>query len=141
MLNSYLEGRKVDVVIANKEKIDPKMAKKYETEEQKDPVKIDYDELEKLGVELIEDDLVIKDADKRLDCTPPHDVPLQPFHPLMVKAEVSDAQETAELLNELILKSQQILADHPINRKRMAEGKDPLQNHCRRHPFCNHIRK
>ena len=72
--------------------------------------------------------LVIKDADKRLDCTPPHDVPLQPFHPLMVKAEVSDAQETAELLNELILKSQQILADHPINRKRMAEGKDPANS-------------
>lgn len=72
--------------------------------------------------------LVIKDADKRLDCTPPHDVPLQPFRPLMVKAEVSDAQETAELLNELILKSQQILADHPINRKRMAEGKDPANS-------------
>lgn len=72
--------------------------------------------------------LVIKDADKRLDCTPPHDVPLQPFHPLMVKAEVSDAQETAELLNELILKSQQILADHPINQKRMAEGKDPANS-------------
>lgn len=72
--------------------------------------------------------LVIKDADKRLDCTPPHDVPLQPFRPLMVKAEVSDAQETADLLNELILKSQQILADHPINRKRMAEGKDPANS-------------
>ena len=72
--------------------------------------------------------LVIKDADKRLDCTPPHDVPLQPFHTLLVKAEVSDAQETAELLNELILKSQQILADHPINRKRMAEGKDPANS-------------
>lgn len=72
--------------------------------------------------------LVIKDADKRLDCTPPHDVPLQPFRPLMIKAKVSDAQETAELLNELILKSQQILADHPINRKRMAEGKDPANS-------------
>ena len=33
------------------------MAKKYETEEQKDPVVIDYEELEKIGVELIEDDL------------------------------------------------------------------------------------
>lgn len=72
--------------------------------------------------------LVIKDADKRLDCTPPHDVPLHPFRPLMIKAKVSEAQETAELLNELILKSQQILADHPINRKRMAEGKDPANS-------------
>lgn len=72
--------------------------------------------------------LVIKDADKRLDCTPPHDVPLQPFRPLMIKAKVSEAQETAELLNELILKSQQILADHPINQKRMVEGKDPANS-------------
>ena len=52
--------------------------------------------------------LVIKNADKRLDCTPPHDVPLQPFRPLLIKAEVPEAQETADLLNNLILKSQQI---------------------------------
>ena len=31
--------------------------------------------------------LVIKGGDKRLDCTPPHDVPLQPFKPLMVKPD------------------------------------------------------
>ena len=30
--------------------------------------------------------LVIKGGNKQLDCTPPHDVPLQPFRPLMVKA-------------------------------------------------------
>lgn len=66
MLNSYLKDRKVDVVVANNEKIDPKMAKKYETEEQKDPVLIDYEELEKMGVELIEDDLVIIDEDNTL---------------------------------------------------------------------------
>lgn len=29
--------------------------------------------------------LVIKGGDKRIDCTPPHDVPLRPFRPLMVK--------------------------------------------------------
>jgi 2,3-bisphosphoglycerate-independent phosphoglycerate mutase len=29
--------------------------------------------------------LVIKNGDKRLDCTPPHDVPLHAFRPLMVK--------------------------------------------------------
>ena len=34
------------------------MAKKYESEEQKDPVLIDYEELEKIGVELIEEDLI-----------------------------------------------------------------------------------
>ena len=42
------------------------MAKKYETEEQKDPVIIDYEELNKIGVELIEDDLVIIDTDNTL---------------------------------------------------------------------------
>ena len=66
MINSYLKSRKVDVVIANNEKIDPKMAKKYETEEQKDPVLIDYEELKEMGVELIEDDLVIIDEDNTL---------------------------------------------------------------------------
>ena len=69
--------------------------------------------------------LVVKGGDKRLDCTPPHDVPLHPFRPLMIKPEVPEAQETAELLNDLILKSQEILKDHPVNRRRIAIGKDP----------------
>lgn len=72
--------------------------------------------------------LVIKGADKRLDCTPPHDVPLQPFHPLLIKPEVAEAQDTADLLNELILKSQEILESHPINQKRIAAGKDPANS-------------
>lgn len=72
--------------------------------------------------------LVIKGGDKRLDCTPPHDVPLHPFRPLMIKPEVPEAQETADLLNDLILKSQEILMSHPINRKRIAAGKDPANS-------------
>jgi len=68
--------------------------------------------------------LVIKGGDKRLDCTPPHDVPLQPFRPLMVKPLVPEAGETAGLINDLIGKSQELLRNHPINLKRMAEGKD-----------------
>ena len=68
--------------------------------------------------------LVIKGGDKHLDCTPPHDVPLHPFRPLMVKAEIPEAQATADLLNDLILKSQDLLKGHPLNLKRMAEGKD-----------------
>ena len=58
LLNKYLDFKKIDVVIASNTKIDRKIAKKYETEEQKDPVKIDYGKLNKLGVELIEDDLI-----------------------------------------------------------------------------------
>ena len=68
--------------------------------------------------------LVIKGGNKHIDCTPPHDVPLHLFRPLMVKAEVPEAQETADLLNELILKSQELLKNHPLNLKRIAEGKD-----------------
>ena len=72
--------------------------------------------------------LVIKGGDKRLDCTPPHDVPLQPFRPLMVKSEVPEAQTTADLVNDLILRSQELLAQHPINQRRIAEGKDPANS-------------
>ena len=66
LLNKYLDKKKVDVVVASNTKISDKMAKKYETEEQKDPVLIDYKELEKIGVELIEDDLLIIDDDNTL---------------------------------------------------------------------------
>ncbi|MDH6311725.1 2,3-bisphosphoglycerate-independent phosphoglycerate mutase [Parabacteroides sp. PFB2-10] len=71
---------------------------------------------------------VVKNGDKRLDCTPPHDVPLHPFRPLLVKPLAEEARETAELLNDLILRSQEILKDHPINLKRIAEGKDPANS-------------
>ena len=72
--------------------------------------------------------LVIKGGDKRLRCTPPHDVPLQPFRPLMVKAEVPEAQATADLVNDLIMRSQELLAQHPLNLKRIAAGKDPANS-------------
>lgn len=68
--------------------------------------------------------LVIKGGDKRLACVPPHDVPLQPFRPNLVKAQCPEAQETADLLNVLILKSQELLDNHPVNLRRKEEGKD-----------------
>lgn len=72
--------------------------------------------------------LVIKGGDKRVACVPPHDIPLQPFRPNLVKPLCPEAQETADLLNGLILKSQELLAGHPLNLKRMAEGKDPANS-------------
>ena len=42
------------------------MAKKYESEEQKDPVLIDKEELDKIGVELIADDLLTIAEDNTL---------------------------------------------------------------------------
>ncbi len=67
--------------------------------------------------------LVVKGGKKELDCTPPHDVPGTPFQEVMVKPLVESAVKTAELLNDLILKSQEILADHPVNIRRKKEGK------------------
>lgn len=72
--------------------------------------------------------LVIKGGNKHLDCTPPHDVPLKPWCPLLVKAEVKEAQSTADLINDLIIQSQELLSNHPINLKRKAEGKDPANS-------------
>lgn len=72
--------------------------------------------------------LVVRGGDKRIDCTPPHDVPLHPFRPLMIKPEVPEARGTADLLNGLIIKSQELLREHPVNLRRMAEGKDPANS-------------
>ena len=72
--------------------------------------------------------LVIRGGDKRLDCTPPHDVPLQPWWPLLPKAECPEAQQTADLLDTLILRSQDLLRDHPLNKQRIAQGKDPANS-------------
>ncbi|HIZ90898.1 MAG TPA: cofactor-independent phosphoglycerate mutase [Candidatus Bacteroides merdavium] len=85
--------------------------------------------------------LVIKGGDKRIDCTPPHDVPLKPYRPLMVKplpgtehitqpeggAELTPKQ-TADLINDLIVRSQELLENHPLNLKRKAEGKAPANS-------------
>ena len=72
--------------------------------------------------------LVVDGGRKELICTPPHDVPGQPFKDLMIKAATPDAQPTADLLNDLILRSQDILSKHPVNLKRVAEGKDPANS-------------
>ena len=72
--------------------------------------------------------LKIKGGDKHVNCTPPHDVPGTPYKDVMVKAAIPEAEETAKLLNELILKSMEILSKHPVNQKRVAEGKDPANS-------------
>lgn len=72
--------------------------------------------------------LKIKNGNKNLDCTAPHDVIGTPFEDVLIKATTPDAEETAKYLNELILKSQELLKDHPINKKRIAEGKDPANS-------------
>ena len=78
--------------------------------------------------------LIINGGSKHIVCAPPHDHPNEAWRPLLVKPEESwenkreegrmTAQETADLLNDLIIKSQDILLNAPLNIKRKAEGKD-----------------
>lgn len=72
--------------------------------------------------------MVIKGGNANIACTPPHDVPGTPFNEVMVKALNSEGEETAQLLNKLILKSQEILSKHPINIERIKLGKDPANS-------------
>ena len=58
-LNQYLGKRKVEYVIANTAKISGALADKYATEEQKDPVILDHDNIKKVCKEAILDDLLI----------------------------------------------------------------------------------
>ncbi len=87
--------------------------------------------------------LVIKYASKHIECAPPHDHPNEEWRPLLVKSEAGwedvhepiigldgkptgevrmSGQETADLVNELILKSQVLLAAHPYNQEKAAQG-------------------
>ena len=78
--------------------------------------------------------LVIKGGNKNINCAPPHDHPNEEWQPLLVKPEIPDNQEspesperltpqqTSDLINELILKSQELLAQHPFNVERAKRG-------------------
>ena len=62
--------------------------------------------------------LIIKGGNKHIVCNPPHDHPNEPWRPLLVAPEKGyekEAQETADLINNLILKSQELLPKHPYN--------------------------
>lgn len=69
--------------------------------------------------------LVLSQGSPELEMFPPHDHVGKPIAELMVRAKNAVAEPTAKLLNDLILRSHEILADHPVNNKRAAEGKDP----------------
>lgn len=87
--------------------------------------------------------LVIKGGNKHIVCAPPHDHPNEEWRSLMVQPDsavsdsassasvVSDSvadtrrltpQQTADLLNEMIVKSQELLAKHPYNLAKAAKG-------------------
>lgn len=92
--------------------------------------------------------LIIKGGNKHIVCNPPHDHPNEPWRPLLIKPESisSDCpepsshngsvgcdsvaappthltpQQTATLLNDLILRSQELLSRHPYNLAKAAKG-------------------
>ena len=95
--------------------------------------------------------LVIKGGNKNIVCAPPHDHPNEEWFPLLVKPSVEcrtenvefstdvegcaeanstlytlhsklSPQQTADLINDLILKSQELLAKHPFNLAKAAKG-------------------
>lgn len=59
LLNKYLGTRHIDVVVINNGCISDELKKKYETLEQKDPVIFDKENIEEMGVEIIDSDFVI----------------------------------------------------------------------------------
>lgn len=152
----HLETAEADVLIRHLEATlatDPEIAERYGEHRVDFYTGIQYRHL-----------LVIHGGNKHVVCTPPHDVPGQPWYPLLVKAapdvdpnlpdSVPDApetnshcasetsrpcatsnacrpltpQQTADLLNDLIIKSQAILAAHPLNKERVARGQDPANS-------------
>ena len=91
--------------------------------------------------------LVIKGGSKHIVCAPPHDHPNEEWRSLLVKPEEGVSgegqevreypaaetsltpnpfsltpQQTSDLINELILKSQTLLAEHPFNQERAKRG-------------------
>ena len=72
--------------------------------------------------------LIIKGGNKHIDCAPPHDHPNEEWRGLLVRPEEGwadrhdgdrmTAQETADIINDLIIRSQELLEAHPFNTAR-----------------------
>lgn len=69
--------------------------------------------------------IIIKNGRKEIKCTPPHDVPGTHFRDVLIKADNDEADPTAQLLNDLIHKSRQLLENHPVNLQRRQKGLAP----------------
>ena len=63
--------------------------------------------------------LVLRDADTGAQCTPPHDISGKPVKDCLPKGV------NGELLLEMMKRSYAVLKDHPVNQKRIAQGKNP----------------
>jgi 2,3-bisphosphoglycerate-independent phosphoglycerate mutase len=93
--------------------------------------------------------LVVRRASKHIVCAPPHDHPGEPWRDLLVRSEDGwqdrrepiigfdgkptgevrmTGQETADLLNDLMIKSQELLASHPFNQNKVMHGERPANS-------------
>ncbi len=64
-------------------------------------------------------------ASPKVKCIPPHDYVGQRAADLLPTAESGEAKPTEARLRSLMEQAEGILKKHPINRKRISEGKDP----------------
>lgn len=72
--------------------------------------------------------LVLPGGEFRLECFPPHDHVGTPWRELTIRPMTPEATQTADLLNRVIEESQALLEEHPINRRRREEGKQPANS-------------
>lgn len=78
--------------------------------------------------------LIIRNGNKHIECAPPHDHPNEEWRGLLVRPEEGwadrhdgdrmTAQETADIINDLIIRSQELLEAHPFNTARKAQDID-----------------
>ncbi len=62
--------------------------------------------------------LIIKGGSKDINCAPPHDHPGEEWNKLLVTGE----EKTASLINDLIVRSQELLSKHPYNIEKAKRG-------------------
>jgi 2,3-bisphosphoglycerate-independent phosphoglycerate mutase len=72
--------------------------------------------------------LVLSSGSSALELIPPHDHVGEAACDLMPRAKTTDAETTAALLSDLIRRSWELLPDHPVNKQRVAVGKDPANS-------------
>ena len=73
--------------------------------------------------------LILKnEGNSEIECTPPHDHPGEVFSHLLVKPLNEKSKNISELINSLIIHSQEVLGNHPINLDRINSSKDPASS-------------
>lgn len=76
--------------------------------------------------------LVIKGGQKGFECAPPHDHPGEPWRDYLPEGQKNEElrakNETVDLITSLILRSQELLAQHPFNIERVKQGKLPANS-------------